>query len=203
MQAAPVGIGLDQAAHDIGGAVVVDAELRGEAAHLHTGALEREGWVDPHRQPRALTEIAGDAEGAGCLAFAFEVHGNAVGDRALELGIGLTGTGKADPDSGGAGGFDRLQLAEGSDIEAVDMLAKPSEERRVRICLHGIMKRNTRGHAMPEGGDLLADECLVIDEQGRATRLGDQLFAIMAANHQPAVGPGIEPGRNRPHCLHA
>jgi hypothetical protein len=47
VQAPPLGAGVDQAAHDRGDAVMVDAEGGGDPAHLHPGALEGERRVDP------------------------------------------------------------------------------------------------------------------------------------------------------------
>jgi hypothetical protein len=78
-------------------------------------------------------------EGAGRLALAFKMNGGAVLDRAPELIVGFAWTGEADRDGVGAGIFERFQLTDRGDVEAVDIFAKPLEQWRIRICFHGIM----------------------------------------------------------------
>src|SRR3954452_6571809 len=49
------------------------------------------------------------------------------------------------------------------------------------------MKANTIGHGTLEAGNLRTDDIIVVDEQGGATRLGDQILGRNPADQQMAV----------------
>ena len=202
VEAAPVGIGFDQAAHDLGGAVVIDPERRGEAAHLHARAPQREWRVDPNRQPRPRAQLPGEAQRPRRLAFAFEVDGDATLDRPAQLRVGLAGAGETDVDAADARILKRLQLAKGSGVEAVDIFAKPCQQGRIRVCLDGIMQGNTRRHGGPERGDFRADARLVVNKEWRPPGRFRQRLAIAAADPQAAVRAGFETRRDWTHPLH-
>ena len=137
------------------------------------------------------------------LAFAFDADRRAGLDRGLELVVALARAGEVHRNAGELGLLQPLQLAARDDAEAVDISAKEFEQRLVRVCGDGIMKRDAVGHRALEAGDLRADDIVVIDEQRRAAGFGDQLLGGIAADQQLAVVVGGEMGRDRSGRLHS
>jgi hypothetical protein len=96
VQAAPFSARRDDAPHQRRRPRRVHAERLGAAAHPHPRALDLEVGIDPHRQPRRLSDPRGGGQRALGLALGFEVERHAGADRLVELGVALAGTGEAD-----------------------------------------------------------------------------------------------------------
>src|SRR6185369_8595443 len=90
-----------------------------------------------------------------------------------QVAVALARAGEADRFGPGAGLERKVHLTRRGDVDAVDPLRYMSQQWRIRICFHGIMKVNA-GEKGAEGLDPGIDQIEVVDEQWGVAGLVDQ-----------------------------
>ena len=177
----------------------VHAELLRSAAHPHARALDRERRVDPDGSPREEAELLAGADQPVELGARLDLDQGAGGHRAAQLGVGLAGTGEADPGRVVPGVEGDGELAGRGDVEGVDQSGEVLDERRHRVGLH----RVAQGHAVGQGRPHLRDPGRhgrpVVGEERRGADPGgqppqrdaghDELLAVATERRQVVLGP--------------
>ena len=151
----------------LGHALGVHAELLRSAAHFHSRALQLEIGIDPHRHAWARADGRGQFGQALHFAFRLEVDQDA-GARCLrQLHVGLPGSRKTDLRRGHAGSQRDVELARGSDIEAVHQSGEMLHHGRHRIGLDRVVQLDRSRQVGAQQLDAVRNQLPVVGIKGR------------------------------------
>ena len=143
---APVSLGINNAARQFRHLIFVDPERLGPAAHLHPRTAQFKTRIYPDREPRCDPQRGAEDESAFDFSGGFAMQRDPGGDGLFQFGIALARPGKADLARQEPCGARQFEFTAARHIQTVHQIGDKFEDRRVRVCLHGIMNAQLWRH---------------------------------------------------------